>query len=60
MTWHVLYDAAMAEEPPGRVEWLLTENGDGVTRVTTVHRDLGAARSRRRAWPTAGTGSSTH
>ena len=41
MTWHVLYDAAMAEEPPGRVEWLLTENGEGVTRVTTVHRDLG-------------------
>ena len=41
MTWHVLYDAAMAEEPPGRVEWLLTQNGDGVTRVTTVHRDLG-------------------
>ena len=41
MTWQVRYDAAMAEEPPGRVEWLLTENGNGVTRVTTVHRDLG-------------------
>ena len=41
MTWRVLYDAAMAEEPPGRVEWLLAENGDGVTRVTTIHRDLG-------------------
>jgi len=41
MTWRVLYDAAMAEEPPSRVEWVLTENGEGVTRVTTVHRDLG-------------------
>lgn len=41
MTWHVLYDAALAEEPPGRVEWLLTESGDGVTRVTTIHGDLG-------------------
>jgi uncharacterized protein YndB with AHSA1/START domain len=41
MTWHVLYDAAMAQEPPGRVEWLLAENAAGVTRVTTIHRDLG-------------------
>ena len=41
MTWRVLYDAAMAEEPPSRVEWLLTRDGDGVTRVTTIHRDLG-------------------
>ena len=41
MTWRTLYDAAAAEEPPSRVEWLLTEGGDGVTKVTTIHRDLG-------------------
>ena len=23
MTWRVLYDPAIAEEPPSRVEWLL-------------------------------------
>ena len=41
MTWHVCYDPALEHEPPGRVEWLLTEGGDGVTRVTTIHGDLG-------------------
>ena len=42
MTWHVLYDAEMAEEPPGRVEWTLAPaNDDGsVTRVTLRHGDL--------------------
>jgi uncharacterized protein YndB with AHSA1/START domain len=42
MTWHVLYDAALAEEPPGRVEWqLASANADGsVTRVTLRHGDL--------------------
>lgn len=40
MTWHVLYDVDCAAEPPSRVEWLLTP-GDGVTRVTLVHGDLG-------------------
>ncbi len=40
MTWRTLYDAAAAEEPPSRVEWLLTEGADGVTKVTTIHRDL--------------------
>jgi uncharacterized protein YndB with AHSA1/START domain len=41
-TWHVLYDTAMSEEPPGRVEWTLTPaNEDGsVTRVTLRHGDL--------------------
>ena len=42
-TWHVLYDAEMADEPPGRVEWTLTpatEDG-AVTRVTVRHGDLG-------------------
>ena len=40
MTWRILYDAAAADEPPSRVEWLLTENEEGVTKVTTIHRDL--------------------
>lgn len=41
-TWHVLYDAAMAEEPPGRVEWLLADANDAgtATRVTLRHGDL--------------------
>ena len=40
MTWHVLYDAAMAEEPPSRVEWTLTPAADGLTQVDLVHGDL--------------------
>jgi uncharacterized protein YndB with AHSA1/START domain len=42
MTWHVLYDAALAAEPPGRVEWRLTPANDegSVTRVTLRHGDL--------------------
>lgn len=42
MTWHVLYEAALAAEPPGRVEWLLRPaNADAtVTRVTLRHGDL--------------------
>jgi uncharacterized protein YndB with AHSA1/START domain len=48
-TWHVLYDAAMSEEPPSRVEWLITSVGDGVTQVDVVHGDL--ARSPR-TWAT--------
>ena len=39
-TWRVLYDAAMAEEPPGRVEWTVEQVGDGLTRVRLVHGDL--------------------
>jgi uncharacterized protein YndB with AHSA1/START domain len=41
MTWRALYDATAAAEPPSRVEWLLTEGSDGVTKLTTIHRDLG-------------------
>jgi uncharacterized protein YndB with AHSA1/START domain len=43
MTWHVLYDTAMAAEPPGRVEWLLRPaNPEAtVTRLTVRHFDLG-------------------
>ena len=42
MTWHTLYDAEMAEEPLGRVEWTLTPANDDatVTRVTLRHLDL--------------------
>ena len=40
VTWRVLYDAAMAEEPPGRVEWTVQSAGDGLTRVRLVHGDL--------------------
>lgn len=39
-TWHVLYDAAMSEEPPSRVEWLLTAVGEGLTQLDVVHSDL--------------------
>jgi uncharacterized protein YndB with AHSA1/START domain len=40
MTWHVLYDAAMEAEPPSRVEWTLSEAGEGLTQVDLVHGDL--------------------
>lgn len=39
-TWHVLYDAAMEQEPPSRVEWTVEQVGDGLTRVRVVHGDL--------------------
>ncbi len=43
MTWHVLYDTAMAEEPPSRVEWTLqpANQASSVTRLTVRHFDLG-------------------
>lgn len=43
ITWHVLYDAELAAEPPGRVEWLLDPANDGatVTRLRVRHYDLG-------------------
>jgi uncharacterized protein YndB with AHSA1/START domain len=42
MTWHVLYDSEMAQEPASRVEWRLAPaNEEGsVTRVTLRHGDL--------------------
>jgi len=40
MTWRVMYDAATAEEPPSRVEWVVDAAGDGLTRVKVVHGDL--------------------
>lgn len=39
-TWHVLYDAALAAEPPGRVEWTVEEAGQNLTRVRLMHGDL--------------------
>jgi uncharacterized protein YndB with AHSA1/START domain len=38
-TWHVLYDAALAAEPPGRVEWTVEGVGESLTRVRLVHGD---------------------
>jgi uncharacterized protein YndB with AHSA1/START domain len=40
MTWHTLYDTAMSEEPPSRVEWMIDVVGDGLTRVRLEHGDL--------------------
>ena len=40
MTWHTLYDAAMSEEPPSRVEWIVEPMGDGLTRLRLEHGDL--------------------
>ena len=42
-TWHVLYDAAMASEPPSRVEWTITDAGDGLVRLDLVHGDLASS-----------------
>jgi hypothetical protein len=39
-TWHVLFDAALGAEPPGRVEWTIEEAGEGLTRVRLVHGNL--------------------
>ena len=45
MTWHVLYDAELAAEPPSRVEWTVVPANDAgtVTRVTLRHRDLASS-----------------
>lgn len=40
MTWHTLYDAALAAEPASRVEWTLSAAGDNLTQVDLVHGDL--------------------
>lgn len=42
-TWHVLYDADLAAEPPSRVEWTVEAAGEGLTRVRVVHGDLAAS-----------------
>jgi tetratricopeptide (TPR) repeat protein len=55
LTWHTLYDAALAEEPPSRVEWTVEAAGEGLTRVRLVHGDLAASpltwASTRTGWP---------
>jgi uncharacterized protein YndB with AHSA1/START domain len=40
-TWRFLYDSAMAEEPPGRVEWRIDPAGEGLVRLRVQHGDLG-------------------
>lgn len=40
MTWHVLYDAAMSDEPASRVEWNLSAAAEGLTQLDLVHGDL--------------------
>ena len=59
MTWHTLYDAAMAEEPPSRVEWTLREAGDGLTQVDLIHGDLARSPLTWAHVATGGCGSST-
>lgn len=39
MNFRFVYDTAIAEEPPSRVEWVLTPVGD-ITRLTLRHGDL--------------------
>lgn len=55
LTWRTLYDAALAAEPPSRVEWTVESAGDGLTRVRLVHGDLAASpltwASVRTGWP---------
>ncbi len=40
MTWRVMYDPATSEEPPSRLEWLLTDAGNGMTQLDVVHGNL--------------------
>lgn len=42
LTWRALYDAELADEPPGRVEWVLDPANEEatVTRVRVRHFDL--------------------
>ena len=55
LTWHTLYDAALAEEPPSRVEWTVEAAGEGLTRVRLVHGDLAGSpltwANTRTGWP---------
>jgi uncharacterized protein YndB with AHSA1/START domain len=39
-TWRTLYDAELAAEPVGRVEWEVESAGEGLTRLRLVHGDL--------------------
>ncbi|MEO6125882.1 MAG: SRPBCC family protein [Ilumatobacteraceae bacterium] len=39
MTFRLLYDTALADEPPGKVEWIVVPAGEA-TRLTVRHGDL--------------------
>lgn len=39
-SWRSLYDAALAQEPPSRVEWIVEPVGEGLTRLRVIHSDL--------------------
>ena len=42
-TWHPVYDAELATEPPSRVAWILTAPPGGVTHLRLVHDRLDAS-----------------
>lgn len=39
-TWRTLYDPELSDEPPSRVEWIVEEVGERLTRVRLVHSNL--------------------
>jgi uncharacterized protein YndB with AHSA1/START domain len=39
-TWHTRYDPELEQEPPSRVEWIVENAGEGLTRVRLVHGNL--------------------
>ena len=43
MTWHALYDTAMSEEPPSRVQWIVDRWATGLTPAALEHGDLAAS-----------------
>ncbi len=57
MTWHVLYDPALSEEPPSRVEWTLSQ-ATTARQIDLVHGDLALSPLTSAVAP-AGCGSST-
>ncbi|WP_425953364.1 SRPBCC family protein [Xylanimonas sp. McL0601] len=38
-----LWDRAAADEPPSRVTWRIEDHGDGITKLTVVHDQLGSS-----------------
>ena len=54
MTWRVLYDATLADEPPSTVEWVVTPGADGVTQGDD--RPPGPRRSAQRTSSSVGAG----
>ncbi len=52
-TWRTLHDAAAADEPHSRVEWLVDSAGEGLTRLRVQHSDLGRSP---RTWSIVGDG----